>query len=69
MQEVENQSGRSDDNPETIKKRLDVYHNSTSPLRDYYKEQGKYHAIDGKGDVESIYNSIRDSLARNGFEN
>ena len=63
------QSGRSDDNPETIKKRLDVYHNSTSPLRDYYKEQGKYHAIDGKGDVESIYNSIRDSLARNGFEN
>lgn len=61
------QSGRSDDNPETIKKRLDVYHNSTSPLRDYYKGKGKYHAIDGNGDVDSIYGTIRESLGRHGL--
>lgn len=60
-------SGRSDDNPETIKKRLDVYHSSTSPLRDFYKNKKIYHAIDGNGDVDSIYSSIRDSLSQLGL--
>ena len=32
-------SGRSDDNLETIKSRLDVYHNQTTPLKDYYIEK------------------------------
>lgn len=37
------ESGRSDDNLETINQRLKVYHNQTSPLRDYYLSEGKYH--------------------------
>ena len=34
------ESGRSDDNEETIKKRLDVYHNQTAPLIDWYEKEG-----------------------------
>jgi hypothetical protein len=34
-------SGRVDDNAETIKKRLQTFHNETKPVIDYYKEQGK----------------------------
>ena len=36
------QTGRADDNPETIKNRLKVYHEATTPLRDYYMKEGKY---------------------------
>jgi adenylate kinase len=56
------QSGRSDDNLETITKRLEVYHNQTSPLRDFYIGEGKYHAIKGEGKVEEIFNTIREAI-------
>ncbi|MBQ8424040.1 MAG: adenylate kinase [Coprobacter sp.] len=56
-------SGRSDDNLETIKKRLDVYHTQTTPLRDYYVENGKYKAIHGMGSVDTIFVSITEALA------
>lgn len=53
------QSGRSDDNEETIKKRLDVYHNQTSPLQAYYKEKGLYRAINGLGSIDDIFEQIK----------
>ena len=53
------ESGRSDDNMETIKKRLEVYHNQTSPLRDHYVAEGVYAAINGTGSIESIFDSIK----------
>lgn len=52
------ETGRADDNLETIKKRLSVYHNQTSPLKDHYKKQNKYLQINGSGNVDDIYNSI-----------
>ncbi len=55
-------SGRSDDNIDTIKKRLEVYHKQTSPLKEYYVSKGNYHAIDGSGDVNKIHKAISDSL-------
>lgn len=55
-------SGRSDDNIDTIKKRLEVYHKQTSPLKEYYVGKGNYHAIDGSGDVNKIHKAISDSL-------
>ena len=55
-------SGRSDDNLETIKKRLDVYHNQTSPLRDFYIPEGLYEAIHGSGTVEGIFADIRTAI-------
>ena len=56
------ETGRADDNLDTIKKRLDVYHKQTSPLRDYYTAEGKYHAIDGAGDMDEIFSRIDRSL-------
>lgn len=55
-------TGRADDNPDTIKQRLKVYHSQTSPLRGYYLEEGKYHAIDGSGDVTEIGDRIIRSI-------
>ena len=56
------ETGRADDNLETIKKRLDVYHNQTSPLRDYYHKEGKYIKINGRGIVDEIFNTIAKEL-------
>ena len=56
------ESGRSDDNPETIKKRIDVYHNQTTPLREHYIGKGKYIPIQGTGNVDDIFHSIKDGL-------
>ena len=55
-------SGRCDDNIDTIRQRLAVYHNQTAPLRDYYIEKGRYHAIDGNGDLDRISNDIASRL-------
>lgn len=55
-------TGRADDNEETIKKRLHVYHNQTSPLRDHYKKQNKYVAIDGNREIDHIFDSIVSEL-------
>ncbi len=51
-------SGRSDDNPETIRKRLAVYHKQTQPLRDYYTDEGKYLAIQGDGTVDEVFERV-----------
>ncbi|RRD02101.1 adenylate kinase [Prevotella sp. OH937_COT-195] len=50
--------GRSDDNADTIKKRLDVYHNQTQPLVAWYKREGIRHHVDGVGSLESIFAQI-----------
>ena len=55
-------SGRSDDNEETARKRLETYHNQTSPLKAYYEEQGKYRAINGLGSIDDIFELIKDAL-------
>ena len=52
------ETGRADDNIDTIRKRLDVYHNQTSPLREYYSGTGKYLPVNGSGNVEDIFTEI-----------
>ena len=52
------QSGRADDNEETIKKRLVVYHSQTQPLIEWYKNEGLHHHINGLGDLERIFADI-----------
>jgi adenylate kinase len=49
---------RDDDKPETVKKRLDVYHEQTQPLIDFYKEEGCLVTVDGTKDVEEVLQSI-----------
>ncbi len=53
------QSGRSDDNEETIKKRLTVYKNQTSPLIDWYEKEGLHHHINGLGELDRIFGDIK----------
>lgn len=55
-------SGRSDDNEETIKKRLEVYHNQTSPLRDFYINEALYAPIKGNGTIEEIFSDIKTAI-------
>lgn len=57
-------TGRADDNPETIKNRLKVYHEQTHPLRQYYDNEGKYIPINGTGVVDDIFEAISDGLDR-----
>ena len=52
------QSGRADDNEETIKKRLVVYHSQTQPLIDWYKQEGLHHHINGSGSLDRIFADI-----------
>jgi adenylate kinase len=49
---------REDDKPETVKKRLDVYHEQTQPLIDYYNNQGILRTVDGTKDFEGVFQDI-----------
>lgn len=51
-------SGRSDDNPATIAKRLEVYHRQTQPLKQFYTEEATYHPIQGSGSIDKIFDDI-----------
>ena len=53
------QSGRSDDNEETIKKRLGVYHNQTAPLIEWYQKEGLHHHVKGFGELQEIFADIK----------
>ncbi|RGY31085.1 adenylate kinase [Bacteroides sp. OF02-3LB] len=55
-------SGRADDNEETIKKRLHVYHSQTAPLIDWYKNEKKYQYINGLGTMEGIFAEICEAV-------
>jgi adenylate kinase len=50
--------GRTDDTPETIRTRYDVYLKETLPVADYYKKQHKTHTLNGIGEVEVIRRQI-----------
>lgn len=49
---------REDDAPETVKKRLDVYHEQTQPLIDYYTEQNKIVEVDGTLEMAEVFEAI-----------
>lgn len=49
---------REDDKPETVKKRLDVYHAQTQPLIEYYTKQGILKSVDGTQPMEDVFAAI-----------
>lgn len=57
-------SNRPDDNPEVIRKRLDVYQTSTAPLVDYYTRQGLVKTVDGMAPVENVTSAIKTALGK-----
>lgn len=54
--------GRSDDTPEKVKNRLDVYWNETQPVLNHYKRQSVVKEIDGVGLIEEIFERITSAL-------
>jgi adenylate kinase len=57
-------SARPDDNPETLKNRLSVYHKNTAPLLDFYQRQGKLKVVDGMAPIPQVAAAIRSILTR-----
>lgn len=53
---------RADDTPETIGRRMEVYHRQTSPLLDYYRKQGLLVSIDAMRSAEEVFESIREAV-------
>ena len=49
---------RDDDKPETVQKRLTVYHDQTQPLIDYYKKQDILKSVDGTQPMEAVFDAI-----------
>ncbi|MBO4904554.1 MAG: adenylate kinase [Lachnospiraceae bacterium] len=49
---------RDDDKPETVQKRLDVYHKQTQPLIDYYSKQNILRTVDGTKDMKDVFAAI-----------
>lgn len=53
---------REDDQPETVRNRLEVYEEETKPLEDYYADRGQLITVDGNGDIEEVYGRIESVL-------
>ncbi|MCQ2451773.1 MAG: adenylate kinase [Oscillospiraceae bacterium] len=53
---------RKDDQPETVKNRLKVYHQETEPLKDFYKSRGKLKLVDNQSTIELTTAAICDAL-------
>ena len=49
---------RDDDKPETVKKRLTVYHEQTQPLIDFYKKTGILHSVDGTKQLDEVFAEV-----------
>ncbi len=49
---------RDDDKPETVKERLDVYHEQTQPLIEYYDKEGILRNVDGTQDIDDVFAEI-----------
>lgn len=56
------ESNRPDDNPEVIRKRLEVYKNDTAPLVDYYRKRGLVRTVDGMEPVEQVTAAIKAAI-------
>jgi adenylate kinase len=52
------ETGRSDDNPETINNRIDVYNRQTIPVSYFYDKMHKHYNVDGVGSVKKIFERI-----------
>ena len=53
---------REDDTEDTVKERIRVYHESTEPVVEYYREAGVLEAIDGEGTPEEVWRELRETI-------
>ena len=54
--------GRADDNLETVRERLRVYHCQTEPLVEHYERQGKLRRVDGAQSPDAVHDDVRAAL-------
>ena len=54
--------GRTDDNPETVRERLRVYHRETEPLVEHYERQGKLRRVNGAQSPDAVHDDVRAAL-------
>ena len=55
--------GRADDNPESVRKRLDVYAQQTAPVVGYYRQHGMLSVVDGVGTLDAVFTRIVEAIA------
>ncbi|MFO7544522.1 MAG: adenylate kinase [Trueperaceae bacterium] len=56
------EEGRSDDNEETVRTRMQVYMEQTRPLLDYYRVQGKLRSVNGVGSMDEVFDRVQATL-------
>jgi len=54
--------GRADDNPESVRKRLDVYESQTAPVIEFYRTHGQLKVVDGVGSQDDVFNRILETI-------
>ena len=55
--------GRADDNPDSVRKRLEVYDAQTAPVIEFYREQGQLTVVDGVGSLDEVFNRIVEAIS------
>ena len=56
--------GRADDNPESVRKRLQVYDEQTAPVIEFYRQHGQLGVVDGVGPLDEVFERILQAVAR-----
>lgn len=56
--------GRTDDTPDAVRHRLNVYEEKTAPVVDYYRQQGQLTVVDGEGSLEEVFARIVEAIQR-----
>ena len=56
--------GRADDDPEVVKRRLEVYMEKTTPLMDYYRQRGMLLTVDAMDEPETVFGRILEAIGR-----
>lgn len=55
--------GRADDNPESVRKRLEVYDAQTAPVIEFYRQHGQLTVVDGVGSLDEVFGRIIEAIA------
>jgi adenylate kinase len=55
--------GRADDNPDSVRKRLEVYDQQTAPVIEFYRQHGQLTIVDGVGALDEVFNRIIEAIA------
>ena len=56
--------GRSDDSPESVRHRLNVYDEKTAPVVDFYRQHGQLTVVDGVGTLDEVFTRIVEAIQR-----